>query len=838
EKRRPKRCPVKDTILVHIPFGVSADMGVAMRRTRAKRIKRIHKWLASGGGGKDDDDGAAAVAGGSGGTRNDDVHDHDHDNRDGGANGESGRRRGHDDEDDAIGLAPLKPRHYGSVVDYLEAKYVRGVMLDDYDEKVRKGKRVKPMKGEGKEGDGGEESSFDSEPSGISVYSDDDGFIDDTLLNEEVAGQVLASSSYGMTQIEEEALKRKRNRRREKERRGVADEGGDDVFTGDDLAKNGENDDDEMGYGSDFDDGFFVNIGDLEMASGWRGELHDTLFAPSPTFVNTGGGEAVKEKRKYVRKVPYAGKSEEKIAKKKTGIIVKPVPPGLGKKKKKGTLAKKSEKNESGDGGSGCITSISTTKKKKKKKKKIMTNEKGKVIAKKANKEEGKEKEEDADSDGQMNERKTSDVGMEKTNKKQVNREEMTKVNKKVAGADGKTTTKKKAVDAGGKAGDTDSNMRDKKSLTISVLDSSISTKKNEANIESSTIMVAKNANSPNKKKRSASYTSSPDTITKEKNTISLSDKDSDSKSPPSSRILSENPPPDIISKEKDMARHLRAQCKRRYNACLKQIKEMTTDELPRKLRNKNTMKVSVNIPSDKEIGDEITFGCVEVYLAVFVFAFSCFASRLITSSRINFAFANFVARTHTQPWTTTRLSNPNVPGQKLKVKIPNNADMDKRSFVVSVPTPKVKEPVDFRENNFPREFREALHSYSCAYDDWCDAEGKYNEILPAYMRKQFKPVTEKLKKFDDMLEEFPKNLATPIDVSYLRKIVRMERSNKQKRENNRQRKEKRRSGEGGDADPKIAITQQQPQDGIIHIPRRGTKFPTIVFDKRDFPED
>jgi hypothetical protein len=105
-------------------------------------------------------------------------------------------------------------------------------------------------------------------------------------------------------------------------------------------------------------------------------------------------------------------------------------------------------------------------------------------------------------------------------------------------------------------------------------------------------------------------------------------------------------------------------------------------------------------------------------------------------------------------------------------------------------------------------------------------------------MRKQFKPVTEKLKKFDDMLEEFPKNLATPIDVSYLRKIVRMERSNKQKRENNRQRKEKRRSGEGGDADPKIAITQQQPQDGIIHIPRRGTKFPTIVFDKRDFPED
>jgi hypothetical protein len=57
------------------------------------------------------------------------------------------------------------------------------------------------------------------------------------------------------------------------------------------------------------------------------------------------------------------------------------------------------------------------------------------------------------------------------------------------------------------------------------------------------------------------------------------------------------------------MARHLRALWKRSYSTCIKQIREMTTDELPRKPRNKNTMKVSVNIPPDKEIGDEITFG-------------------------------------------------------------------------------------------------------------------------------------------------------------------------------------------------------------------------------------
>jgi hypothetical protein len=36
-------------------------------------------------------------------------------------------------------------------------------------------------------------------------------------------------------------------------------------------------------------------------------------------------------------------------------------------------------------------------------------------------------------------------------------------------------------------------------------------------------------------------------------------------------------------------------------------IGEMTTKDLPRKPRNK-MLKVSVNIPPDKTIGDEITF--------------------------------------------------------------------------------------------------------------------------------------------------------------------------------------------------------------------------------------
>lgn len=69
---------------------------------------------------------------------------------------------------------------------------------------------------------------------------------------------------------------------------------------------------------------------------------------------------------------------------------------------------------------------------------------------------------------------------------------------------------------------------------------------------------------------------------------------------------------------------------------------------------------------------------------------------------------------------------NPNVPGQKLKVQIPKNADMEKRRFVVSIPTPKVTEPVEIRDNNFSKAFREALFNYSNAFDEWCNAEGLF----------------------------------------------------------------------------------------------------------------
>jgi hypothetical protein len=49
-RHQPRKCPARTTILVLNPISMTVDMGVAMRRTRAKRARRIRGWLAAGGG--------------------------------------------------------------------------------------------------------------------------------------------------------------------------------------------------------------------------------------------------------------------------------------------------------------------------------------------------------------------------------------------------------------------------------------------------------------------------------------------------------------------------------------------------------------------------------------------------------------------------------------------------------------------------------------------------------------------------------------------------------------------------------------------------------------------
>jgi hypothetical protein len=103
-----------------------------------------------------------------------------------------------------------------------------------------------------------------------------------------------------------------------------------------------------------------------------------------------------------------------------------------------------------------------------------------------------------------------------------------------------------------------------------------------------------------------------------------------------------------------------------------------------------------VNIPEGKTIGDEITFANPNIpgkNLSL-VFCKSHLGMNLSLTIIGTFSFSNSLIL-HV------------FIGQKLKVAIPAKADMEKRTFVASVPGPKV--PFTKKENILPKEFRDAL---------------------------------------------------------------------------------------------------------------------------------
>lgn len=120
---------------------------------------------------------------------------------------------------------------------------------------------------------------------------------------------------------------------------------------------------------------------------------------------------------------------------------------------------------------------------------------------------------------------------------------------------------------------------------------------------------------------------------------------------------------------------------------------------------------------------------------------------------------------------------------------------------------------------------------YSTAYDDWCTAEEAHNASLPENKRKDYKLTTEKMKKFDEMITEFPKRLATPIDATYLRAAVRRVRSNKA-------RQEKRKSS-GSAASETLKQRQTVTEKVVVNIsvPQKGSEFELVSFNRQDFQE-
>ena len=158
----------QDCISVFIPIDVTADLRIAIQKTRAKRIKSIRKRFPSLKEPKktreDEDEDAI-------------LEDEDEENK------EKEPAKNIQKKKKPLAHVP-QPHQYGSVLDYLEAKYVKGVMLgDDEDENG---------------------TSMDEKSEGAgSVYSQT-SFLDDTDLQRDVAEQVMASTTMTKLELEED----------------------------------------------------------------------------------------------------------------------------------------------------------------------------------------------------------------------------------------------------------------------------------------------------------------------------------------------------------------------------------------------------------------------------------------------------------------------------------------------------------------------------------------------------------------------------------------------------------------------------------------------------------
>jgi len=209
--------------------------------------------------------------------------------------------------------------------------------------------------------------------------------------------------------------------------------------------------------------------------------------------------------------------------------------------------------------------------------------------------------------------------------------------------------------------------------------------------------------------------------------------------------------------------------------------------------------------------------------------------------------------------------TNPHVSGQKMKVKVPAKTPPG-GTFKVTVPVQDdVDEDTDY--NKFSREFYDTLDDYARAYDDYVDAEAAVQE---AAGNDGYSPHIEKRNKFDDLVTEFPDDLKTPVEVDYVKKLLRRARQNRSKREATLARQamsgegspasasatsksEAKGPGGGGTAagkkkqqkkkkqpepkskssppkSPSPAVTMQ-----TIDLPRLGNTFPTRNFREEDF---
>lgn len=108
----------------------------------------------------------------------------------------------------------------------------------------------------------------------------------------------------------------------------------------------------------------------------------------------------------------------------------------------------------------------------------------------------------------------------------------------------------------------------------------------------------------------------------------------------------------------------------------------------------------------------------------------------------------------------------------------------------------------------------------------------KSRDLLPGKKKgPEFKVGTERLKKYDQMLEEFPKNLEIPVDASFLRKVVRRKRQNENKRMKLMEESVKK-------VEVVKTETKKKKREPVLlrlNLPCKGQKFPESIFNLQDF---
>eukprot|EP00980_Cylindrotheca_fusiformis_P000711 scaffold168_cov124-Cylindrotheca_fusiformis.AAC.11 len=151
----------QDSITVLIPINVRADLKIAIQKTRQKRIQSIQKRFPS-------------LIKEAKKLQEDALSEDDDDDK-------KADPKKTEKEKQKPSLVPQREQ-YGSVLDYLEAKYVKGVMLGDEEE---------------------EESIGNASEGQGSVYSKG-SFLDDTDLQRDVAEQVMANTTLTKLELEED----------------------------------------------------------------------------------------------------------------------------------------------------------------------------------------------------------------------------------------------------------------------------------------------------------------------------------------------------------------------------------------------------------------------------------------------------------------------------------------------------------------------------------------------------------------------------------------------------------------------------------------------------------